>query len=105
MIREPHIYKYFTDTSEQKEANWENGLPPADCAGDNGKHEQKKKTNKDIIEYSQEHPGTARQSPFPDEIKSQRQRSKCPSSAAGLAISASPFSLYNQGPAASIIRP
>jgi hypothetical protein len=71
MICEHNIYKHFIDIKTEG-SNWKNGLPPADCAGDNDKHEQKKETNKDIIEYSQEQPGTARQSPFPDEIKSQR---------------------------------
>lgn len=68
MICEPSIYKYFTDTSERKKAIEKKGLLPADCAGDNDKHEQKKDKKKDIIEYSQEQ-GTAQQSPFPDEMK------------------------------------
>lgn len=80
------IYKYFSDT-EQRKAIGKDGLPPADCAGDNDKHEQKKEKKKDIIEYSQEQPGTARQSPFPDEMKSSAIKGrKYPLSAAGITI-------------------
>jgi hypothetical protein len=76
------------------------GLLPADCAGDNDKHEQKKekkkKKKKDIIQYSQEQPGTARQSPFPDEMKKKSQGRRGENALHPRL--ASPLRLHNPGP-------